>query len=70
MSFFDTQNPGIGGIDELTPEEEVFLMNLVGLSYEEGDVLSIVSGNPQWIEPTGGSTGLSHPQILARTLGA
>lgn len=39
MSFFEPQNPGIGGIDELTPNEEVFVMNLTSLDYEQGDIL-------------------------------
>lgn len=39
MAFFDTQNPGIGGINELTPVEEAFIMNIVGLEYEAGDIL-------------------------------
>lgn len=34
-----TQNPGIGGLDNLTPSEEVFLMNLAGLDYEQNDTL-------------------------------
>lgn len=39
MAFHDTQNPGIGGLDELTPSEEVFVMNLVALGYQQGDIL-------------------------------
>lgn len=39
MGLFLPQNPGIGGIDELTPSEEVFVMNLVGLDYQRGDIL-------------------------------
>lgn len=39
MTFFAPQNPGIGGIDELTNSEELFVMNLVGLSYQQGDIL-------------------------------
>ena len=33
------QNPGIGGLDELTGAEEAFLQNLAGLTYAQGDVL-------------------------------
>lgn len=39
MAFQDVQNPGIGGLDELTVAEEVFLQNIVGLSYSTGDIL-------------------------------
>jgi hypothetical protein len=48
------QNPGIGGLDELTQAEELFLTRLAGLSYNEGDFLKIVSGLPVWY--SGGST--------------
>lgn len=39
MSFRDVQNPGIGGIDELTTAEELVVQNLAGLSYVQGDAL-------------------------------
>lgn len=39
MSFFAPQNPGIGGLDELTNAEEIFLVTLAGLSYADGDIL-------------------------------
>jgi len=39
MNFFSTQNPGIGGIDELTPSEEIFVMNLSSLPYQQGDII-------------------------------
>ena len=39
MSFRDTQNPGIGGLDEITDAEALFLQNLTGLSYAAGDIL-------------------------------
>lgn len=39
MNFFNAQNPGIGGLEELSPSEEVFVMNLNGLAYERGDIL-------------------------------
>ena len=39
MSFFSAQNPGIGGLDELTDSEEDFLVSLVNQSYSEGDIL-------------------------------
>jgi hypothetical protein len=56
MSFFLPQNPGIGGINELTDAEEIFLTTLAGLSYSEGDVLTILSGQPSWESPSGSST--------------
>lgn len=39
MSFRDTQNPGIGGLDEITDSEALFLQNLSNLSYAQGDIL-------------------------------
>ena len=33
------QNPGIGGINELTDAEELFVQNIAGLSYSSGDIL-------------------------------
>lgn len=39
MHLFDSQNPGLGGLNELTPSEEIFVMNLASLPYEQGDVL-------------------------------
>ena len=39
MNFFSTQNPGIGGLDELTPSEEVFVMNITSLPYQQGDII-------------------------------
>ena len=39
MSFFQPQNPGIGGLDELTPAEEIFLTSFAGLPYQDGDVI-------------------------------
>lgn len=39
MSFRDTQNPGIGGLDELTDAEQTFVQGLAALSYTQGDVL-------------------------------
>lgn len=44
MSYFYPQNPGIGGLDELTPAEEAFLTSLAGLSYSNGDILYYNSG--------------------------
>ncbi len=32
-------NPGIGGLDELTTAEEAFVQNIAGLSYTQGDIL-------------------------------
>lgn len=43
MGIFQSQNPGIGGIDELTDVEELFLQNLAGLTYSEGDILYVDS---------------------------
>jgi len=54
MSIFTSQNPGIGGLDELTNAEELFLTRLAGLSYVDGEVLTIVSGQPEWEASTGG----------------
>src|SRR3990167_5283269 len=39
MSFLDVQNPGIGGLDEITDSEALFLQNLTALSYAQGDIL-------------------------------
>lgn len=39
MSRLITNNPGIGGLDEITDAEALFLQNLVGLSYTAGDIL-------------------------------
>lgn len=44
MSFFNPQNPGIGGLDELTDSELLFLQNLVTLPYENGDILYYNNG--------------------------
>ncbi len=39
MSLFLPQNPGISGLEELTPAEESFVTNLAGLPYVQGDIL-------------------------------
>ena len=39
MTFFAPQNPGLGGLDELTNSEELFVMNLAGQDYQQGDIL-------------------------------
>jgi len=39
MSIRLPQNPGIGGLDELTDAEELFIQNLAGLPYVQGDIL-------------------------------
>jgi len=44
LTFFSPQNPGIGGLDELTPAEEAFLTSLAGLPYSEGDTLYYTGG--------------------------
>jgi hypothetical protein len=68
MSFFAPQNPGPGGLDELTNAEELFLTSLAGLSYVEGDVLTIVSGNPAWQAP-GGAPGSGITRTVVVTSG-
>jgi hypothetical protein len=52
MSYFQPQNPGIGGLNELTEAEELFLTTFAALTYSEGDVLMIKSGALSW-EPMG-----------------
>lgn len=37
--LFNTNNPGIGDVNELTLSEEIFIQNLAGLSYQEGDII-------------------------------
>lgn len=44
MSYFSPQNPGIGGLEELTPAEEAFLTSFAGLSYVNGDTLYYSAG--------------------------
>lgn len=39
MGLRAPQNPGIGGLNELTTAEELFLQNLAGLTYAQGDIL-------------------------------
>lgn len=39
MHLLDSQNPGVGGLQELTPNESAFLMNLCSLNYQQGDIL-------------------------------
>lgn len=39
------QNPGIAGLQELTNAEKLFIQNLAGLSYSQGDMLYYNSGN-------------------------
>jgi hypothetical protein len=60
MSYFSPQNPGIGGLDELTQAEELFLTRLAGLGYNEGDILAIVSGQPEWVTGGGGERTWSY----------
>ena len=55
MGIFQTQNPGIGGLDELTDIETAFIQSIVYSSYNEGDVLTIDGGVPIWLPPSGGS---------------
>lgn len=67
MSFFDPQNPGIGGLDELTPAEELFLTTLAGLTGDEGDVLTWIGGAPSWeaSSGSGANTALSNLSSVA-----
>jgi len=44
MNFFATQNPGIGGLDELTDAETLFVQGLASLPYSNGDILYYNSG--------------------------
>ena len=53
MGIFTPQNPGIGGLKELTQAEEIFLTRLAGLGYNESDILKIVSGLPEWVSDSG-----------------
>ena len=39
MTFFQSQNPGIGGLEEITDSEALFLQNIASLSYAQGDLL-------------------------------
>lgn len=39
MSFRDTQNPGIGGLEEISDSEIALVQNLEGLSYSAGDII-------------------------------
>ena len=39
MGIFAPQNPGIGGLVELTNAEAIFLLNITTLPYQQGDVL-------------------------------
>lgn len=45
MSYFDPQNPGLSGLDELTEGETLFLTTFAGLAYQDGDILYYNSGN-------------------------
>jgi hypothetical protein len=55
MGIFTPQNPGIDvGFGDLTPAEETFLTTLAGLSFSNGDVLTISGGTPVWAAPSGG----------------
>lgn len=45
MSIFYPQNPGIGGLDELTIDEELLVQNLASLSYAQGDILYFDGSN-------------------------
>jgi hypothetical protein len=36
---FESNNPGLGGLNELTQSEELFIQNLSGLAYASGDIL-------------------------------
>lgn len=47
MNLWLPQNPGIGGLDELTPAEEAFITSFVGLSHTDGDIYYYNSGQIQ-----------------------
>jgi len=53
MSIFGVQNPGIGGLQELTDSEALFLQSLASSSFNEGDILTIVGSEPTWQPNTG-----------------
>jgi len=44
MSFFNPQNPGIGGLKELTDAELLFLTQFAGLTFQNGDILYYDNG--------------------------
>lgn len=44
MSFQDPQNPGIGGINEFTDAETLFVQQAAALSYSNGDILYYNNG--------------------------
>ena len=52
MSFFDTQNPGIGGIDELTPAEEGFLTSFAASASVGGNGTILKSNGSLWVAST------------------
>lgn len=64
MAFFDTQNPGIGGLKELTNAEAVFLTTFAGLPYSNGEYLQIVGGVLDWAPPTGGSGTVTSVSVV------
>lgn len=63
MAYRDTQNPGIGGLDELTDAETLFVQNLAALSYANGDILYYNGGSFQRLAK--GSNG----QVLTLSAG-
>lgn len=50
MSFFAPQNPGIGGLDELTNAEELFLTTFASLTTYENSTLRFSDGILLWVE--------------------
>ncbi len=53
MSYFNPQNPGLDGLDEITLEEEIILQNLASLSYSTGAILYIDSNGDFAVLPAG-----------------
>lgn len=67
MGFFDTQNPGIGGLDELTTQEEVVVQSIAALGDPNADRILFwddSAGSYAWLTP---GTNLS---ITGTTLNA
>lgn len=72
MSINLPQNPGIGGLDELTQAEEIFLTTFAALLFEEGYILKIISGSPSWVSESWGyyvTNWSSQPTLVASITG-
>ena len=59
MSFFDAQNPGIGGLKELTNAELAFLTTFAGLPLTDGYYLKTVGGVLLWAAVGAGTSPLT-----------